>query len=194
MFLVTILLSILSGTPSHNTDPLEVQFRLMPSSYVMINGTSNINSFSCTYSFSGYPKEGFKTSSEKAPFKLDSVTVEIPVAAFDCGNRFLKKDFMNTLEYKNHPQITMSMPSLLLAKQPSKSKKHSKVSLNIGGETKNQQVNYQINWIDDKVFIMEGKAIVDITDFELEPASRLFGIVRVNKEVEILFLFKFVRH
>jgi len=162
-------------------------------SFLVINGSSNINNFSCSYAFEEYDSDySFSASYDGISYYLNSLTINIPVNQFDCGNRFLKKDFLKTLEYQRYPNIFMQLQNLKLGNTPEDEKRNSSVHLNIGGVSREQMVNYQLKTIDDKTFILEGVTKVDITDFELEPVSRFFGMIKVDKNVEIRFLFKFV--
>ncbi len=164
---------------------------LMKDSYLKINGSSNINNFSCRYDFEAYyHKNRFSASYYDGVYSLDTLKVKIPVGNFDCGNRMLKKDFLKTLEYQSYPFITMQMQQLELGIHTDK--RNSLVDLNIGGASKLQKVNYRLKAIDETAFILEGKTHVDITDFNLKPVSRFFGMIKVDKDVEIRFLFKFV--
>jgi hypothetical protein len=164
---------------------------LMKESYLEINGSSNINNFSCEYDFEAYyHKNRFSASYDGGIYCLDTLEVKIPVGNFDCGNRMLKKDFLKTLEYQSYPFITMQMQQLELSIR--NDKMNSLVDLNIGGTSKLQRVNYQLLAIDETTFILEGQTNVDITDFNLRPVSRFFGMIKVDKDVEIRFLFKFV--
>lgn len=164
---------------------------LMKESYLKINGSSNINNFSCRYDFETYyHKNGFSASYDDGIYSLDTLRVKIPVGEFDCGNKMLKKDFLKTLEYERYPEIIMQMQQLELSMH--NVKRNSLVDLSIGGASNLQKVNYQLKAIDEATFILEGRANVDITDFNLRPVSRFFGMIKVDKNVEIRFLFKFV--
>lgn len=191
VFFIILFTVLFSGTEAD--EPPKYSVLLKQESYLVINGSSNINDFACTYAFEGLvSNHAFSASYDGESYYLNSLTINIPVNQFDCGNRFLKKDFLNTLEYQSYPKISMQIQNLKLGNAPEEGKRNSSVRLNIGGVSKEQKVDFQLKTIDDKTFILQGGTKVDITDFELEPVSRFFGMIKVDKNVEIHFLFKFV--
>lgn len=166
--------------------------RLLPSSKLEIHGASNVNDFTCKYTFDKYPDQVmFNVEKKGRQHIVDSVKVKIPVQHFRCNNRMMKKDFMRTLKAEQFPAIEMCMPSFILINLDNIKRQPSEVILTIGGKTGKTEVAYSLNRTEYGVYQMKGSAKVDITDFNLEPVSRLFGIVKVDKEVEIRFLFNF---
>lgn len=168
--------------------------RLLPSSHLSVNGTSNVKAFSCNYEFNQYQKRSrFPVNPFDGEYHIDSLVISIPTVAFDCGNKLLKKDFRKTLNSGEHPDIKLKTGKIWLGNDYKTKTIHADVVMTIGGNRRSEDISYTIEWIDNRTLVMQGKTTVDITDFDLEPTSRLFGLVKVNEVVTIDFFFKFAR-
>ncbi|MDZ7776560.1 MAG: YceI family protein [Bacteroidales bacterium] len=156
--------------------------------------TSNIKAFSCNYQFNQYQKQSqFPVNPFDGEHHIDSLVISIPATAFDCGNKLLKRDFRKTLNAGEHPDITLKTGKIWLGNDYKTKRIHAEVMMTIGGKRRSENISYTIEWIDNRTLVMRGKTSVDITDFDLDPTSRLFGLVKVDEVVTIDFFFKFAR-
>lgn len=169
-------------------------FALGESSRVTIHGKTNINTFDCKYSFDEIKKTpSFHTSENSNRVVISDVNLKIPIEQCECGNKLLNKDFQATLEAEKHPYIDINI-SRLIFKKTQDTDKERKVwaNLTIAGVTKLRQIDYSVKYSNDKAFFMKGQLHINIKNFNIEKRKRFLGMVKVNDNVDISFLFKFV--
>ncbi|MCF8231749.1 MAG: YceI family protein [Bacteroidales bacterium] len=189
-----IILLLLLGIPEFLKS--QETFALGESSKVTIHGKTNINTFDCRYSFDETKKApSFNTSESSDHVVISDVTLKIPIEQCDCGNKLLNKDFQATLESEEHPYIDINISRLVFRKTLNKDKERKVwANLTIAGVTKWKQIDYSAKYSNDGVFYMKGRFHVNTQNFNIEKRKRFLGMVKVNDNVDISFLFKFVKN
>ena len=171
-------------------------FALGENSRMTIHGKTNINTFDCDYSFKDTKKmPSFHTTESSNHVVISDVNLKIPIEQCECGNKLLNKDFRATLEAQKHPYIDINI-SRLIFKKTQDTDKERKVwaNLTIAGVTKWKQINYSVKYHNDGVFDMKGQLHLNTQNFNIKKRKRFLGMVKVNDNVDISFLFKFVKN
>ncbi|MCF8307546.1 MAG: YceI family protein [Bacteroidales bacterium] len=192
--MIGIILMLVIGFP----DLLKSQetFALGESSRVTIHGKTNINTFDCKYSFDETKNTpSFHTTESSDHVVIKDVNLKIPIEQCECGNKLLNKDFRATLEAEKHPYIDINISRLIFKKTQDKDRERKVwANLTIGGVTKWKQIDYSVKYNNDGVFYMKGQFHINTQNFNIEKRKRFLGMVKVNDNVDISFLFKFVKN
>jgi len=121
--------------------------------------------------------------------------LKIPVEKFDCENDLLREDFLNTLKYREHPEIAIHIDHLVFnAMKKGSDWKDMEARIQMGGLERQQKIHYKMEYPASGEVIMYGKALLNMQDYGIKPKSRFMGLIRVNELVEIDFLFTFAVH
>ncbi|MEI6347971.1 MAG: hypothetical protein WCP69_08505 [Bacteroidota bacterium] len=183
----SIILMILTNSFSQNCKSFNID--IDPQSSISINGTSNVNSFlfeqkgvlvnnPISISFTDSPKYDL----------VKPITLPIEVKRFECDNKLMKTDFFKTLNVDNYPFLDITMTNLELpANFNLKSKTTNgsvRVSIKLAGVVCKYKVPFIIAAKNEKLVIF-GEKVVSFSDFNLEPPSKLLGIVKVDNNLRI---------
>jgi hypothetical protein len=160
-----------------------------PGSYLKINGSTNVNHFSCSYT----GEIGQDTMNVGAIQKsngtitLDRAILNVEVDRFDCGNQVMNKDFRSLLEYEEHPMLRLHILSIAMPeKGQDQHTAMAKVRFTIAGENETYQLPVRLMG-EQKANIYRGEKVLDITDFRLTPPRKFLGMIVVDEEVVIDF-------
>ena len=151
-------------------------------SELKISGETNINNFNCIFNPADLPEKlivRFERKQQNLIFKNTSLILN--ANAFDCGSRPINKDFEALIKAKKYPYIFLHLKELNLLNQ-----KSALITLNIeiAGIKKSFKVPVKI---DDIKSNYKGIIHLNIDDFKLEPPKKIFGLIKVKKEIQIEF-------
>jgi hypothetical protein len=149
-------------------------------SYVEIHGTTNVNSFNCSYN-ARLPENEFEITIFK---KGSDITIQhealfLKVRNFKCPNPKMTDDFHDLLEYEDYPFIIFQLKKIT-------NKNTAHIMIEMAGEKQNYTVKVE-NSLQNTQLICSAKMQLCITDFGLEPPEKFFGMVRVNENIEVEF-------
>lgn len=160
---------------------------LSDESNLSINGTSNVNDFSC-----GLEQEfssdtlSFSYQFEHNRVLIDGNTLYLNADEFDCGKRGINRDFRKTLKVNEYPHIKITLKELFVEDAVALPDE-ALVSIEIAGTARDYIVPLaEIENFENSIRVSGEKAL-NISDFELEPPSALFGLVKVRDELKIEF-------
>lgn len=148
-----------------------------------ITGSTNVNSFNCNLVFSNintqvkalYQKSGNKIKFQDANLKLAN-------ECFDCGSRMMNSDFLEMLNSKNYPNITLDLKEITI--NPKKSSENiALLNISLAGCSKLYSVWLNVNELDHINAI--GCLKLKLSDFNLEPPKKVLGLVVVDDAIEI---------
>ncbi|MEO2072861.1 MAG: YceI family protein [Zunongwangia sp.] len=151
-------------------------------SQLKISGDTNINSFTCVFNPQELPEKlitKFERNQQKFIFK--NTSLKLNAKAFDCGSRPINRDFEALIKAEKYPFIYLNLKELKLQSQNS-----ALISLNIeiAGIKKLYKVPVKI---DNSKSNYTGIIHLNIDDFKLEPPKKVFGLIKVKKEIQIDF-------
>jgi len=188
------LLYILVLFTSINTgNPPELSLRLLPESWMSIEGSSNLHDFSFHYKFEEYAEKlDLSISSNLNQMTIHPYLLKLPIKDFRCNNILLKKDFRKTLKYKTQPDIYINVDSLKIKNFDGDQKGTIQTLVQIGGVEKEETIQYHILENRDGILKLKGNISIDMTDFHLKYNQKFLGFIMVEQYVDITFLFNFV--
>src|SRR5690554_4927368 len=172
-------------------------FVVQPTSRFWIDGSSNVNRFTCTaqeidgkgvVQTQGITEVSLSTT--KSNWK-NRVELAIPVRGFDCGKKRMNADLYDALQAARHPVIyyRLSDASLLTVPDHPNGWYLLKTSgvLTIAGNERVIDVVAEGRLVSDGIFQVRGEADVRMTDFGVKPPTALLGVIKANDEIKIRF-------
>jgi hypothetical protein len=160
--------------------------------YIIITGSTNVNSF-----------QFHQTPERIAPILLTSLShggnssisrthIKIPVKKFKADNPFIYKDFMVLLQAAEHPYITVDLPKPFEPSQQSDSGKFD-IRITIAGISQEYKAKCFSDICDNGNTFLFGTQIIRLSDFNIDPPEKTFGLIKVKDEVIINFGFAFAQ-
>jgi hypothetical protein len=156
---------------------------------VTIEGTTNVSHFQFTYlvpSRDSIPEKYGKPICRE-DIDIDIINYEIPVLAFDGENQAMLNDFRNLLKASIYPDIGVSFERRIFREIVMKKNPELELDLTIAGVSKLVTADYQIYSRTETRIVIKGKTNFYLTDFDITPPQRVFGLVQVNNKVSISF-------
>ena len=184
-----LLLGFKSPAGAGAFDPSTIQkWVVTPSSFMNIEGKSNINSFSCSVTeFLSTDTLSYLFNDKMQKQGQFKGQLVVDVKKFDCHQRFITSDLRRTLKADENP--TMSIRFLTLDKLGKEMENHAitgLVEIELAGMIKRYQVNYTIQ-TNNSQLILTGNKTVMFSDFHLKAPSRIAGLIKIEEEIQVHF-------
>ncbi|WP_424493066.1 YceI family protein [Salinimicrobium sp. GXAS 041] len=160
---------------------------VLPSSKLTIKGDTNIKAFDCDFDMQYLQKENNikYIIDEPRHVRFKNAILTLNTNGFDCGSRAINKDFHKLIQSEKYPQILIE---LLEIRQQKTGTANAVVIITIAGTRKEHTFPVKFsNGDNGDILNIEGTLLLDIKDFKLEPPRKLFGMIVVKDEIEILF-------
>jgi hypothetical protein len=171
-----------------DADP--IQLVLNKQCALKVNGSTNINKFSCTILEYVQPDTLTITKlSNQQRLKL-SGSIVLSVQNFDCKNAMMTSDLRKTLKAKVFPKLVITFEDLSNNPDPNKpgSAITGHVSIQLAGVMKRFEINYQYTSTADNSLRLIGTKRVQFSDFNIDPPKRLGGMIKTNNELDVEFM------
>lgn len=160
------------------------------SSSLVVNGSTNVNKFSCT--ILQYPKtDTILVSQDPKNRILLSGKLNIEIKKFDCMNMMMTKQLRRTLREDQFPTFQIRFLSLKETSFLKQKKDFVKgfVEISIAGVTKQFEICYQLN-MDKSNIILTGNQTINFSDFNLEPPKRMGKLIQAKDQLAVVFYLK----
>ncbi len=154
---------------------------------VVIEGRSNLKSFNFIYYMPYEDSIPARYGKPICEADTDLVIYKIPVAAFEGDNPLMLSDFRKLVKASEYPVIQVQFDREVFRKIVLKGKPTLNLDLTLAGITNQIPADYVISKRTEHRIILNGETHFYLTDFDLEPPERLFGLVQVENIVIIKF-------
>jgi hypothetical protein len=161
-------------------------------SSLSVNGTTNINKFTCD--IPAYDRADTLVISKSKTDKEIVLTgsISLSIQGFDCHNAIMTHDLRKTLKENQYPTLHISF--LSLNKLPDLTMRPEQVTgmvdIEIAGVRKRFEVNYRITQDVQKVIHLLGSRDVNFSDFKLIPPRKLGGMIQTKDKLSVDFHLK----
>jgi len=151
-----------------------------------VDGSTNINNFSCIISNYNQPDTIWVTRSINSPVQL-SGNIQLDVQKFDCHNPIMTADLRKTLKAKAHPKLTIRFVSL--ARYPGEAGHNIKgmVTIELAGTSKMFEVSYRVIAAESAGINLIGSRVIKFSDFNITPPRKLGGMIKTNNDLSVEF-------
>ena len=181
--LLAFLCVLMLAFTSYKSDYKMTSCIIEDNSKLGIIGSTNVSTFSCNLNFDNvnskvkalYQKIGSK-------IKFQDAYLEFSNTCFDCGNKLMNKDFLEMLDTKNYPNITLDLKEI--TKNPKKANEViALVNISLAGHSKFYSI--WLNTEQGNMLKASGCLSLKLSDFNLEPPKKVLGLVVVEDAIEI---------
>lgn len=186
-FGLILALGLIAGTntSSHYT------YIVKDDSWLSLSGSSSINTFECI-SNSEVVKGNLVVNFDEINRTLNftNAQLKIDVKSFNCKNPLLNKDLHKALGADKNPYITIELMDAITKTQSKSGQTGSivaKVSVTINQKCKIVDIPIQWQQVGSSRFRFSGFKELNMSDFEINPPSPAFGLVKVSNEIAITF-------
>jgi hypothetical protein len=166
------------------------KWAISENSSLCVNGSTNINNFSCE--ILAYDRTDTLTVSKSNKEIVLSGSIGINIQSFDCHNSMMTRDLRKTLKEKQFPMLRITFLSLNrlpdLTSQPQSIT--GMVDIEIASVRKHFDVKYQISVDDQKVIHLLGSRDINFSDFNLIPPRKLGGMIQTKDNLSVEFHLK----
>jgi hypothetical protein len=139
---------------------------------------SNVNKLSFSYPISS---ENINNESRR------SANIVVPVKDFKCSNKTAFRDFLELLKANEYPNITIQIPASVISELENKeSVTMNNVMIDIAGVSKRYDVIIKPD-NNKSDYLFRGTIKVVLSDFNIEPPVKYFGMVKIKDEVVVNF-------
>ncbi len=171
-------------------DPKDSETWLVEQQSVLtIYGKTNINEFSCKLPGKDETDTLLISSFTEKELIFEKGRVKVDPTIFNCGNEFIKRDFLETVKAKEFPYIYINFLDIHFEQSPySKvSKAHGNVGIYICGIKKTYNINFDVNSLPNNKIQLNGQKELKLSEFNIKTPSRMMGLIKVSDDIEIEF-------
>lgn len=189
VFIGLIFLLVMGFSPSPDKGVLIHRFIVQPASTLTIDGKTNVNTFQCAIpKYFGSDTLILKEARNRRPVFIKGY-VGLRAETFDCGMQVMTNDFGKTIRAKEHPLIYIEFISFEKVPRYSgaEEKFKGKVKISLGGVTRPFEMDCSIEAKKSGFIHLKGGRNFAFSDFNMEPPTKMFGMVKVNDELEVNF-------
>lgn len=171
-----------------NSGPEKQIWLVKSASSLMVDGKTNVNHFSCE--IPAYGRTDTLVCERTTAFGVvfAKSNIAIPVVRFDCGLKMMTKDLQKTLKQDQYPFMYIDfrqfsgMPDV--AKQTALS---GYAVISLAGVSRKYQIQCTSRQLNAREIELRGTKQIKLTDFQLQPPSKLGGTIRVEDQLDVRF-------
>jgi len=168
----------------------QTKWLISESSSLSVNGSTNINKFSCD--IPNCDQADTLTVWKRDKGIMLTGCINPAVLSFDCHKAMMTHDLRKTLKAKRYPRLHIKF--LTLSNLPQLSNKPvavtGQVEIEIAGVKKLYTVNYQISTDTDRIIHLLGSRDLHFSDFNLVPPRKLGGMIETKDLLRVEFQLK----
>jgi len=174
---------------SHPANPPVYRWVVQPASSLQVSGKTNVNRFVCqNRAYRGADTLVLQNGGPAQPRFLQG-RVALEADGFSCGNPVMTNDFQKTLQAKQHPHIVIALvslerfPALACKNEPIR----SEMNIWLAGTARRVVMDCLIEGEPSGVFHLRGSHCFQFSDFNLQPPSKMLGMIRVSETLDVNF-------
>jgi hypothetical protein len=152
---------------------------------ISINVKTNVDCFTCDYISEINDTLLLTNNTINSEYHLEGGQYLIPIMLIDCHNSIRNSNLQNMLKVDSYPHILIKINSLVINKETGNRGKGI-LSVNIDGINRAYSVFFN-NYLNKNIMVINGNLAVDLHDFSITPPSKFFGLVTVDKVININF-------
>lgn len=172
------------------TDDAELTVVKPAIGYIDITVESNVNKLYFKYALNQICLSINVETLQSRSDDTSNARIIVPVNEFTCTNKLAYRDFLTLLKSNQYPNITIAIPQkVLVQKQSTDSVILHDVLINIAGVSRKYDINYSIENANGKDSFLVGTTKIKLTDLNIEPPQKSFGLVKVKNEIIVKFGF-----
>lgn len=186
IFKILLLPLLLTSGEARN-----ISYTLGEESWLRLSGTSSVNCFECI-SISESAKGNMEviTDDSEDIITFSNALLNISVKSFDCLNPRLTKDMQNTLGVEKYPNISIELLEVFNSEATTQNGSgmiNAMISIKLNGYRKVVEIPVKWTAVEEDKYRFSGSGALRMSDFGISPPSPMFGLIKVNNEIQISF-------
>ncbi len=169
-------------------------YEISPQSQIILNGASNVNSFTFhSQAISGHGEidttaRNIDTTATTSKDAID-VSFRVDVRTFDSGNSRMNRDMYKALKAEENPYIEFQLLSLKFERFLGEAQAlfSAQGSLEVAGVENKITLSIMLSQVDNQLYQLQGHKRIKMTHYEIEPPKALFGLVQARDELTVQF-------
>lgn len=158
-------------------------------SYINIAGKTNVNSFEFYLANSKNDVGILPVDLTDQPHR--ELSLKIPVRKLKTDNQMMYSDFLKLLKENEYPNISIGIDNTpLMESFEDELSIEPVIDITIAGVTRQYRVKCNVEKFSEGKYV-KGTTIIRLTDFNLEPPTKMLGLIKVKDEVSINFAILF---
>lgn len=161
-------------------------------SRLWVEGTSSVQDYTCE---AGVVAATFRTNPVEDPLVLGSLeetvsqmTLQVPAPQMDCDNDTMNEHMWKALKAEDHEQIRFELADYRVTGQSGDTATlELPGELTLAGVTRPHTMTAQAVQQNDGSLRVLGTSRFEMTEFEMEPPSLMFGLMKVHPPVTVHF-------
>lgn len=192
-FLLMATIFLLSANPGLPVaDQGKIRYQIENESKLYLNGTTNVNTFSCDCTDRFQPKY-LEAESLGGHTRYKNAGVRITVQNFNCRNRKIESDLQDAMKAEQYPYISIDLTE---TRQDEKCLNggckdwfdvQAKVRITITNVTKERSIAAKAKIIGKNRFRLQGEEALNMSEFGITPPHAMFGLIKVNDLITFHF-------
>lgn len=185
---------LLLGVASTVMGAQESVVTVRPESRVTLAGSSTFHDWSChTSAFEARIATASRGTNGGAHHGTAdvrrAVSVTIPVRSLECGNARMEADMLRALKADAHPAITWRLVSYRVDTTTGDGRfaAHATGDITVAGATRRVIIPVLAQFPADQAAVGEGSVRLRMTDFDVQPPTAFFGLLRARNEIDVSF-------
>ncbi|MEX0653472.1 MAG: YceI family protein [Phycisphaeraceae bacterium] len=121
-------------------------------------------------------------------------SLQMAIEALGCGNAAMERDMQGALKASEHPDITYELDRVVdvqweLSPETERPVFHltTQGHLSLAGQSQPIEMDVRIERVEEARFALLGRKELDMADFDIQPPSALFGLIRAHPTVTVVF-------
>lgn len=150
---------------------------------VVVTGTSSLHDWEMILS-------EFKTTAEinkneDGSFKVSNAVFTANANNLSSDNSLMDKKAHNALEAKKAPEISFKQSTPVTIPEGGEKSFQAKGTLKIAGKTNSVSIPVSVITKDNGKILVKGTVTLQMTDFDMEPPTAMFGTVKAGDEIKV---------
>lgn len=191
--LLTLTAAASTDAAAQGPDTWGPAMALASESRVWLEGTSNVNRFTCravglAQSIQmGSPSEVWEIT--ELPEPLQRAALGIPVRSLRCGNKRMDRDLYRAMRTDEFPLMTFRLWTYQMISPPAAGAFTVKAvgALGLAGRENVVMVDVQVERRPDGKVRVRGSKALRMSDFGIEPPTAMLGLIKAHDRVVVRF-------
>lgn len=168
-----------------------VSMEIGKESSLVVLGKTNVNQFECNYNGKFYKQDRirFKKQRKNNTVKLRDFELEVVVKSVDCKKKIYNNNMYDLLQAEQHPTIDIDLTKLTIYEDSTSSKEQGvgyfDVVVTIAGVKNKSKIVLSHAEKTEEAIRFIGDIELLMTDYNLEPPSKMGGMIKVKEELLI---------
>jgi hypothetical protein len=175
--------------------PQWFRFVVQPQSEIVIDGTTNVNTYQCSLKVPGFSDTLVlvqKSDSLQPEFIKGNIRVK--ASDFDCVKKVISDDFKKTVHAEKYPHISITflnfawMPRLKAGNEQIR----CRMRISIAGTATEFDLTINIRKEKGYIYLTGGREFT-FSEFNLQPPDKMLGLIKTDEKLKVNFNLKLIR-